>query len=97
MTVVSDSSPLIILAKIGRLGLLYRLYQAVAITPQVYHEVVVAGAGLAGAVEVATSKWIQVKPVKNPSVLVELRMKFGLGLGELSAIILGRNSTLASY
>ncbi|MBI3646323.1 MAG: DUF3368 domain-containing protein, partial [Acidobacteriales bacterium] len=46
MRVVSDSSPLITLAKIGRLELLPQLYQAITITPEVYAEVVVSGAGL---------------------------------------------------
>ena len=65
MTVVSDSSPLITLAKIGQLRLLPQLYQAIAITPQVYDEVVVRGADLVGSAEVAASKWIDVRSIKN--------------------------------
>ena len=89
MTVVSDSSPLITLAKIGRLSLLPQLYQAIMITPQVYDEVVVSGAGLAGSAEVAISKWIDIRSVKNPADLAVARQEFGLGIGELSAIRLG--------
>ena len=49
MKVLSDSSPLITLAKIGRLDLLRELYSTVTITPEVYAEVVFDGTGLAGS------------------------------------------------
>lgn len=58
MTVLSDSSPLITLSKIGRLDLLPQLYETVTITPEVYAEVVVGGAGLAGSSQISTAKWI---------------------------------------
>ena len=90
MIVVSDASPLITLAKIGRLELLPQLYQTIAITPQVYDEVAVKGSGLPGSAEVAASKWITVKPVHNPDDLATEQRKFGLAIGELSAIVLGR-------
>jgi predicted nucleic acid-binding protein len=89
VTVISDSSPLITLAKIGRLVLLPQLYQAIAITPQVYDEIVVSGAGLVGSVEVAAAKWIDVRPIKNQADLIVAQRKFGIGIGELSTIILG--------
>jgi predicted nucleic acid-binding protein len=88
LTVVSDSSPLITLAKIRWLELLPLLYQTIAITPQVYDEVVVRGAGLTGSAEIAGSKWIDVKPVKKADLTVA-HQRFGLGIGELSAIMLG--------
>lgn len=90
MTVISDSSPLITLAKIGRLELLPQLYQSIAITPQVYDEVVVRGAGLTGSAEIAGSNWIDVKPVKNVGELMVAQRELGLGIGELSTIILGK-------
>ncbi len=46
MIVVSNSSPLITLAKINHLELLGRLYERVTIPAEVHAEVVVAGAGL---------------------------------------------------
>jgi len=67
--VLSDSSPLITLAKIGRLGLLPQLYETVTITPEVSAEVVVSGAGLAGSSQISTAKWIHVKPVQKPANL----------------------------
>jgi predicted nucleic acid-binding protein len=70
--------------------LLHRLYQAITITPQVYDEVVVLGAGLTGSTEVATCKWIEVKPVENVETLVSAQEEFSLGIGETSAIILAQ-------
>ncbi len=88
MTVVSDSSPLITLAKIERLELLPQLYGTITITPEVYNEVMVQGAGLEGSSQVATAQWIDVRLSKIAN-LVGLQ-RFGLGIGELSAIMLGR-------
>jgi len=50
--VVSDSSPLIALARIGRLNLLAELYGQILIPAEVHHEVTIAGRGLSGAEEV---------------------------------------------
>jgi len=83
--VVSDSSPLITLAKIGQLELLPQLYGRIAITPQVYREVVVDGEGLAGSPEIKVAKWIDVQVVGNADDLAA-QQGSGLGLGELSAI-----------
>ena len=61
--VVSDSSTLIHLAKIGRLGLLQKLYERIIIPPAVWREVVEQGEGRAGAMEVADARqhgWIKV-------------------------------------
>lgn len=90
MTVVADSSPLITLTKIGRLDLLNYLYQTITITPQVYDEVVVRGSGLAGSAEIAACKWIEVKPIENVAALAGAQKEFGLGVGETSVIVLGR-------
>ncbi|MGH7598659.1 MAG: hypothetical protein ACREOI_20080 [bacterium] len=51
MIVVSNTSPIINLASIGRLNLLQQLYGKVAIPKAVYHEIVVKGAEQAGAAE----------------------------------------------
>jgi predicted nucleic acid-binding protein len=88
VTVVADSSPLIILAKLGCFDLLERLYPRVYISEEVHNEVVVAGAGLPGASEVSKAKWIRIKPVQ--SRLQTVRKSSLLGLGELSSILLAK-------
>jgi len=90
VTVLSDASPLITLGKLRRLELLPALYTRITITPQVYHEVVVGGAGLAGSSQISAAQWIEVKPVHNAADLMAAQRRFGLGTGEVSVIILGK-------
>ena len=90
MTVVADSSPLVVLAKLGCFELLHRLFPCVYISPEVRYEVVIAGAGLPGAGEVSKAEWIEVKAVQNPAALSSAQRKHGLGLGEISTILLGK-------
>jgi len=55
MIVVSNTSPIINLAAIGRLELLQHLYGTIAIPQAVYHEIAVRGSGQPGAIEIQTS------------------------------------------
>jgi len=88
VTVVSDASPLITLARINCFDLLPKLYGRVYISTEVYNEVVIAGAGLAGATQVAHADWIEVRPVQNTAALAIAIGKMRLGAGELSAVVL---------
>jgi len=90
VTAVADSSPLVILAKLGCFDLLARLFPHVYICPEVHHEVVIAGAGLPGASEVSKAEWIEVKAVENPAGLHSARRNQGLGPGEMSTILLAK-------
>jgi uncharacterized protein len=90
VTVVADSSPLVILTKLGCFDLLHRLFPRLYISRQVHHEVVVAGAGLPGASEVETADWIEVRTLENQADLLTAQQKYALGAGELSTILLGR-------
>jgi len=67
-----------------------QLYQTVTISAEVYAVVVVRGAGLAGASQISEARWINVKPVQEPRPLLFAQQRFGLGIGEVSVIILGR-------
>lgn len=90
MTVVSDSSPLVILTKLGCFDLLHQLFPRVYISTEVHHEVVIAGAGLPEAAEVSNAEWIEVKPIQNPVVLHSAQQTHALGLGEMSTLLLGK-------
>ena len=90
MTAVADSSPLVILAKLGCFELLNRLFPRLYISAEVHHEVVVAGAGLPGASEIAKAEWIEVSRLQNQSGLVPAQRKYLLGPGEMSTILLAR-------
>lgn len=92
MTVVSDSSPLVILTKLGCFDLLNRLFPRLYISEEVHHEVVVSGVGLAGASEVAKAAWIEVKKLQDHKGLLAAREKYSLGDGELSTILLAKGN-----
>jgi uncharacterized protein len=86
MIVVSDSSPLISLAAIGRLELLRDLYGAIAIPRAVYHEVAMQDLGRPGALEVRTLDWITCRDIISSNLVVALQGK--LDHGEAEAIAL---------
>ena len=90
MTVVADSSPLVILTKLVCFDRLNQLFPRVYVSPEVHHEVVIAGAGLPGASEVSKAEWIEVKAVQNPAGLYSAQRKYGLGPGEMSTILLAK-------
>jgi predicted nucleic acid-binding protein len=90
VNVVADSSPLVILSKLDCFDLLNRLCPRVYISPEVHNEVVVAGAGLPGAVEVANAEWVEVKALANQTDLLAAQEKHSLGPGEISTILLAK-------
>ncbi|HET7107945.1 MAG TPA: hypothetical protein VFI38_14130 [Candidatus Acidoferrum sp.] len=92
MIAVSNSSPLIILARLGCFPLLNRVFSRLVISPEVYKEVVISGKGLPGAAEVAGSSWIENRPLRDQEALARLLNKLPLGAGELSAILLAKES-----
>ena len=89
MIVVSDTTPLIGLASIGRFELLRELFGEIYIPQAVYDEVVVFGREKGGAKrKVSRAKWVKVKEVKD-RLAVEVLLD-ELDLGEAEAIVLAR-------
>ena len=88
MVAVSNSTPLIALSKIGKLGLLQEYFGQIAIPNTVYDEVVVNGGILYGAEEVAEADWIIVEAAGNSLAVESLSMY--LGAGESEAIVLAK-------
>jgi hypothetical protein len=62
---VADSSPLIVLAKIGRLGLLPHLAERVVIPSAVWQEVVMNKPASLDSRELAGASWLEVQPVTD--------------------------------
>ena len=85
MTVVSDASPLISLAAIGRLDLLRQLFGTVSI-PAYVHKEVTQATGRAGAEELAASDWVVVRKLGNEFLARALDGE--LDRGEAEAIAL---------
>jgi predicted nucleic acid-binding protein len=88
MTAISNSTPLIVLAKINRLDLLKDYFGEIYIPEEVYDEVVRRGGNLAGSSEVASCTWIKVEPVKNRMAVETLSLS--LDKGEAEAIVLSK-------
>lgn len=88
--IVSNASPLIALARIKRFALLQSIFGHLCIPQAVYDEIVVKGAGKAGADETraALGDWIEVLPVKDTAMVRSLLTKLGRGGSEAIALAL---------
>ena len=86
MSIVSNSSPLINLSRIGRLELLHHLYSELTIPRAVWREVVVEGAGKAGADAVKSASWIKNKTVSNKQLVRALQQELDPGESEAIAL-----------
>ncbi|MDP3039904.1 MAG: DUF3368 domain-containing protein [Deltaproteobacteria bacterium] len=86
MRVVSNSSVLINLARIGKLDLLHELYGELVIPEAVWQEVVIEGAGQPGTDEVKAAAWIKKHVITNKQLLHALQQD--LDAGEAEAIAL---------
>lgn len=91
MIVVSNSSPLITLARIGQLDLLRQLFGQVQIAEEVRREVVVRGAGRPAAEAVRNAVWIESHPTAPAAEMSRLRSLHPLGAGELATVLLARS------
>jgi len=89
--VVSNSSPLIALARVHQLDLLRQLFVRVHIADEVHDEVVIRGAGRAAATAVGTAGWIEIHPAADPVAFRELERQNPLGKGELATLVLARS------
>lgn len=91
---VSNSTPLIYLAKVNKLELMRELFQQVFIPDSIYHEVVTRGKELripdAAIVEKAVNSWILMEKVKEDTYkeYAFLTTNPRLGLGEKEALLL---------
>lgn len=86
MTIESNASPLIGLARIDRLDLLRELYGELVIPQAVCQEVVVRGAGQPGAELIKAASWIKEMQVANRALVQGLSQE--LDSGEAEAIVL---------
>lgn len=88
MIVVSDSTILIGLVKIGKLDLLKEIFSKIFIPEEVFKEVVERGKGKPGSKVIKEAAWIEVKPVKD-----KIQVSFLLGSlekGEAEVLVLAR-------
>lgn len=86
MIVVSDTSPVLNLSRIGRLGLLPSLYDQVLIPLAVVEELTSSKRDLRSPVDFASAPWLIVASAKDRKQVRELRKE--LDPGEAEAIVL---------
>ena len=86
MIAVSDTSPVLNLARIGRLEILASLYNQVLIPPAVFAELVASRGDLAPSIDLASISWIQIAAPQNQQRVRDLRED--LDPGEAEAIVL---------
>jgi hypothetical protein len=86
LIVISDTTPLSELAKIGRLEILQEVYGRVVIPQEVFDEVTAWSHPAVNAI--VSAKWIEIRPVGNPQEVLTLHSSTQLGLGECAAISL---------
>ncbi len=86
MIVVSDASPLVGLAAIGRFELLRELYGEIFIPPTVFKELTQKGRGRPGDREVREAAWVIEKACTDQELFRTLRTR--LDPGEAEAITL---------
>jgi predicted nucleic acid-binding protein len=86
LIVVSDTSPVLNLARIGRLQLLALLYHQVLIPSAVYDELTASKSDLPPAIDLAAQPWLIVATANDQKRVQELRED--LDRGEAEAIVL---------
>lgn len=92
MPVVSDASPLILLAKIRRLDLLKKLYSEVLIPKEVKEEV--TKQEVPPIISGIREGWIKVKEVELSSEVKEMGRELGLHEGEIYALSLALHANV---
>lgn len=88
---VSDASPLIFLAKLGKINLLQSIFNKIYVPEEVYNEVTQKkmsqfDPGIAGAVEVKNAGWIEVRKVKDKDLVKNLSQIIDDGEAEAIAL-----------
>jgi predicted nucleic acid-binding protein len=86
LIVVSDTSPVLNLARIGRLELLHLLYKQVLIPSAVFAELTASKRDLPPAIDLASEPWLIVASATDQQRVQELREN--LDPGEAEAIVL---------
>jgi len=92
--IVSNTSPIINLACIGRLDLLPALFGEIVVPHAVFHEVTVAAPDAPGAEDVRSAAWVRRHPVANQSLVAALRLELDPGEAEAIACAIEAKATL---
>ena len=86
MKIVSNTSPISNLAKVGQLELMQQLYGVILISTAVYEELLDTRAGETVITAVRSTVWLEVQSVQNQKLVSELRNRVNLGEAEAIAL-----------
>ena len=92
MRAVSNSSPIMNLAAIGRLGLIKLKFGNVIIPDAVWREVVIDGKGKRGAEDVEKSDWIKIQSVMDKALVKALEKDSDSGESEAITLAVEDNA-----
>jgi predicted nucleic acid-binding protein len=92
--VVSNSSPLIYLAKIGELNLLKQFFKEIIVPEAVYKECVIEGKNREDAKKIKKAEWIKVVKIKNTNLKKALMMVLDEGEAEAITLALEESADL---
>lgn len=86
MIIVSNTTPISELAKVGQLNLLKEIFGTLIIPQEVYQEVTTGNHP--AAIIVPAVDWIEVRSIRSPQKVSDLQTDTNLDLGECAAIVL---------
>jgi predicted nucleic acid-binding protein len=92
--IVSNTSPIINLAAVGKLDLLKKQFGKIVIPRAVYNEITIEGRGEPGDSEVRTSDWIEVIEVEDIPLLAILKRELDDGEAESIALTVSLKADL---
>lgn len=92
--VISNSSPLIHLSRIGELTLLRYFFDDILVPEAVYRECVIEGKEREGAKRIEKAKWIKVTKIKNTDLKKALMMELDEGEAEVIILALEKSADL---
>ncbi|HBE19561.1 MAG TPA: DUF3368 domain-containing protein [Cyanobacteria bacterium UBA11367] len=93
MKIVSNTSPISNLAKVGQINLLQQLYETVLIPTAVHEELLDERAGETVIAAVQSAIWLKIQPVQNQQLVSELRNFVNLGEALAIALAVEVNAT----
>jgi len=93
MTIVSNTSPISNLAKVGQLNLMQQLYGGIVIPTAVYEELLDKRAGKTVITAVQAAVWLEIQPVQSQELINELCNRVNLGEAEAIALAIEVGAT----
>jgi len=92
--VISNASPIINLAIIGRLGLLEKFWEKIYVPEAVWKEVVIDGEDKKEVAEIKNADWIIVEKVKDQNLTLLLMQNLDKGEAEAIALAIEMNADI---